>query len=599
VVTILHGRPLRSLTRTVWLVMLGGMLSTFGLPIADTQAQSATAPAPQAPRADASQNAPKPDAQASNDEIVLRDSPATFKVRANLVLVRVVVRDDNGKAVPNLTKDDFQLTDEHKPQVISSFSVETPASQIPSVRVDSAQATSEATPTVAPVLPPQRFVTLFFDDFHLAMEDLVFSRRAATKLFAAMGTGDRLSIFTTSGLIQQDFTADREKLNEALQRIVPHRLVQSASTDCPPMTFYEAYLIMDLRDQAALAVAVHDVESCIPGVVTRKDDTTTAQMIAEGAAQRVLSMGEAEIQSSFSNLEALIRRMSVLPGQRIIVIMSPGFFVNPAMRESGDIIDRATKASVVINTIDARGLYVSSVFDVSGAVPSHFASTEELLQNDILAELADGTGGLFFHNRNDIDQGLLQAAADPEVCYVLGFAPQNLKLDGKYHHLRVSLVNKPKWNLQARHGYFAPHGQADPEALAKEEIEQAIFYQEELRDLRIDCQTQFFRDTDRAHLSVATRLETHGLKFRRVDGRNDDVLMFAAAIFNGDGGLVTGEQKTLSLKLKDATLDRVNRAGVGVKFSFELLPGTYLVRVVVRDSEGAQMATINRGVVIP
>jgi hypothetical protein len=47
-------------------------------------------------------------------------------VRVNLVLVRVVVRDGSGKIVTNLKKEDFQLTDNRKPQVISSFNTETP-----------------------------------------------------------------------------------------------------------------------------------------------------------------------------------------------------------------------------------------------------------------------------------------------------------------------------------------------------------------------------------------------------------------------------------------------------------------------------------------
>jgi VWFA-related protein len=592
-VTIPIVRSSSFLGTAAWFTFLGSIFFFAGSLAARAQTPSATAQAPQAPPADTSQKAPKPDANASNDEIVVRDSPATFKVRVNLVLVCVVVRDSDGKVVKNLKKEDFQLADDRKLQTISSFSLETPASHVPAVKKDSAEPTSEGTPVIAPELP-QRFVTLFFDDLHLSTDEAMLSRQAAAKLFAAMGAGDRISIFTTAGLIQQEFTADREKLNDALQRIVPHQLVQSSSTDCPPMNFYEAHLIIDMNDPAALAVAVQDVGNCVPGV-----DTPTAREIAEGAARRVLSIGETQIQFSFSNLDALIRRMSALPGQRVIVVMSPGFFVNPSMQQSGDIIDRATKANIVINTIDARGLYVSSVFDVARAVPMHFASTEELLQNDILAQLSDGTGGLFFHNRNDIDEGLLQAASEPEVSYVLGFAPQNLKLDGKYHHLKVTLVNKQKWALQARHGYFAPRGQADPEAVAKEEIEQAIFSQEELRDLPIECRTQFFKGADRARLSVVTHLETNALKFRKVDDRNDDVLTFSTAIFDGNGSLVTGEQKTLSLRLKDGTLERVKRGGLGVKSNFDLLPGTYLVRVVVRDSEGAQMAAMNRGVVIP
>ena len=173
--------------------------------------------------------------------------------------------------------------------------------------------------------------------------------------------------------------------------------------------------------------------------------------MAQMAAQRELSAGESEMLFSFRNLDGLIARMKSLPGQRIIVMMSPGFFVTPAMRESGDVIDRATKANIVINSIDARGLYVSSVYDAANSASSNplrtqFINLEESAQSDVLAELADGTGGTFFHNRNDIDQGLLQAAQEPEISYLLGFSPQNLKLDGKYHHLKVTLTGKQKWS---------------------------------------------------------------------------------------------------------------------------------------------------------
>jgi VWFA-related protein len=598
VVTILHGRPLRSLTRTVWLVLLGGTLSTFGFPIATTQAQSATAQAPQAPPADTSQNAPKPEAKNTNDEIVAHDSPATFKVRVNLVLVRVVVRDDKGKVVSNLKKEDFQLSDNRKPQVISSFSVETPASHVTAAKTDSPESTSEGAAVKAPELP-QRFVALYFDDLHLSTQDVMISRQAATKLFNAMQAGDRFAIASTSGQVQQDFTADRGKLDDALKRILPRLSSQSSPTDCPPMTNYEAYEILDARDPQAIQMAVQDVQTCIPGA-----DPKTALNLAEAAAQRGLNFEESQLQITYQNLEALIRRMSALPGQRIIAMMSPGFFVTPVMHWSGEIIDRATKANIVLNTIDARGLYVSSVYDASNSAPespvkTRFMLEEETIQDEVLGELADGTGGLFIHNRNDIDQGLLQAAAEPEVSYLLGFAPQNLKLDGKYHNLKVTLTNKQKWALQARHGYFAPHGESDPETAAKEEIQQAVFSQEELHDLPVECQTQFFKGASGVHLSVVAHVETKELKFRKAEERNRDKLTITTAIFDENGNMLTGKQTVLELQLKEATLERVNRTGLSVKSGFDLQPGTFLVRIVVRDSEGAQMGATNRGVVIP
>ena len=595
-----------NLPRTVCFVFFGGIFSYVGLPVARAQSPSATPQTPQAPPADTSQNAPKQDAKASNDEIVSHDSPATFKVRVNVVLVRVVVRDNNGKVISDLKKEDFQLADERKPQIISSFSVETPASHVSTVKMESAEAVPEGTPVKAADLP-QRFVTLFFDDLHLSLQDAMFSRQATSKLFAAMVARDRFSIFTTSGEVEQDFTGDRGKLEEAVQRILPHSLAPS-SAGCPPMTLDEAFMIAAAIDPSAMQVAIQDYMNC--SGISPKDPgaAQTAGNIVSASAGRVLNIAETEEQRTYQSLEALIRRMSVLPGQRVIVMMSPGFFVLPSMHlPEGEVIERATKENVVINTIDARGLWVSSVYDAS--TPATIASVSPLKTQSImreedthfapLADLADGTGGVYFHDRNDIDQGLLHAATEPEVSYVLGFTPQNLKLDGKYHNLKVTLVNKQKWALQARHGYFAPRGESNPEAVAKEEIQQAVFSQEEMRELPIECQAQFFKGAEGVHLSVVTHVGTEELKFRKVDGRNQDTLTITTAIFDENGTMLTGLQRVLDLRLKDATLERVNKTGLNVKLSFDLQPGTFLVRTVVRDSEGAQMGAANRQVVIP
>jgi len=524
-------------------------------------------------------------------------------VRINFVSVRVVVRDPNGKYITNLKKEDFQLLDNRKVQVISSFSVETPGSHVAAVKMeaDSGAAPSEGAPVKAPDLP-QRFITLFFDDLHLTIQDAMLSRQAAMKLLAAMQSSDRLAIVTSSGQVNQDFTSDRAKIEDVLLRIVPRPLRDHGPADCPPMTLYEAYQIIEVNDPTATEVATADAAAC-------SHNPRGAAQLVQMAAQRELSSGESEIQFSYRNLDAVIGRMKSLPGQRIIILMSPGFFVTPVMRESSDVIDRATRANIVINSIDARGLYVSSAFDVSNTslavnpatsgLRMGFISTEELIQSDVLAELADGTGGTFFHNRNDIDQGLLQAAQEPEVSYVLGFTPQNLKLDGKFHRLKVVLTGKQKWNLQARHGYFAPKGNVDPEVAAKEEIQQAVFSQEELRDLPLDCQTQFFKTASGVRLSVVAHVTTKGLKFVRAGDRSKDKLTVATAIFDENGNLVTGVEKIIDMQLRDATLEQLNRSGVSIKSTFDVQPGTFLLRIVVRDSEGAQMAAMNRGVVIP
>jgi hypothetical protein len=277
--------------------------------------------------------------------------------------------------------------------------------------------------------------------------------------------------------------------------------------------------------------------------------------------------------------------------------------------ESSDIVTRANRANIVINTIDARGLYTPDFGDIAdpprdslqtAGFKTSYRVAAQSAQSEILAELADGTGGTFFHNRNDLDEGLRLAAAAPPISYLLGFSPQNLKVDGRYHTLKVTLTNKQKFSIQARHGYYAPRSVRDPAEAAKQEIQEAIFSQEEMRDLPIDLQTQFFKkDQSDARISILTHVDLRGMHFRKAEGRNRNNLTLATAIFDENGNFITGGEKVIEMRLLDPTFERLSRSGFTVKSSFDVKPGTYLVRQVVRDEEGSQMAARNGAVVIP
>ena len=162
------------------------------------------------------------------------------------------------------------------------------------------------------------------------------------------------------------------------------------------------------------------------------------------------------------------------------------------------------------------------------------------------------------------------------------------------------MTGKQKFAIQARHGYYAPRTIADPAEAAKQELEEALFSQEEIRDLPIDLQTQFFKmDASQARLAVLTHVDVKSIHFRKAEGRSRDNLTIATAIFDENGKFVTGGEKIVEMRLLDPTLDRLSRAGFTVKSSFDIRPGTYLVRLVVRDSEGALMAARNGAVNIP
>jgi VWFA-related protein len=567
---------------------------------APTSQESASPPA-----AKTSDNQAKPPNTA---EVVTRDSATTFKVRVNLVQVRVVVRDENGKVVENLKKEDFLLFDNRKPQTISTFSMETPSSRAVSVvAVSDHPETDGQTPATAAGLP-QRFVSLLFDDVHISMDDAVTVRVAATKIFDALAPSDRVGIYTTSGQVTQEFTSDHEVLKEFLNRIIARPVSQTEVHSCPDISYYQADLIENRNDQQALGVATEDAVQC----AYNGDETKSAiaRSLAQAAATRALTTGDISTDYAYRHMEDAMRRLSGMPGQRTLVFISPGFILSTLLADRADIVDRANRAGIVIDTVDARGLYTPDVMGdiASPSVDSYktqgykasYRVAAQSAQSVILEDFALGTGGSYFHNRNDLDVALRQAVAAPATSYLLGFSPQNLKLNGSFHALKVSLAGKQKYTLQARRGYYAPRTLKTPEETAKQEIQEAVFSQDEIRDLPVDLQTQFFRkDQTQVRLSVLAHLDLKTIKFRKVDGRNHDDLTLATVIFDENGNFVTGGEKILEMKLLDSTLVRLDRSGLTVKSSFDIKPGTYLVRLVVRDKEGELMAARNGAVVIP
>jgi VWFA-related protein len=586
----------------------------FSVLIHPARAQdSAPSAAPEKPPpATPQEAAPKPKADAGS-EISQMESAPTFKVRVNLVQVRVIVRDSSGKPVDNLTRQDFLLYDQGKLQTISNFSVETPQTRLQRAAVAAKTQEDSALLGDAPVnkLPvlPERFVALVFDDTHLSMQDATWARSQADRFLDSTGPTDRVAIYSTSGQTTLEFTSDKAALHRTILEVVSRPLMpQAIGSECPEVTHYMADQIENKHDPTALAVAIEETIQCAFG----GDEAQRPQAlpIVQSAVLRALSSGDIENQFTYRHLEDVLRRLSNVPGERIMLLVSPGFLLTTQFLDETGVIDRANRANVVINTLDARGLYTPDVIgDISrpssdsyrtaGLKTSYRVFSQQQNQY-VLSDLAYGTGGTFFHNSNDLHGGLRLAGLAPEVSYVLSFSPQNRRMDGQYHLLRVDLAKKLKYSVQARRGYYAPRKVDDPHELARQEIQEAIFSQDEINELPLNLQTQYFKsDAEGAHLSVVSRLEVKNMHFRKADGRSLDDLILATAIFDENGNFITGGEKTVEMRLKDTTYERLTRTGLTVKSSFAVKPGRYLVRQVVRDSEGSQMAARNGAVEIP
>ena len=536
-----------------------------------------------------------------------------FESHVNLVPVRVVVHDSNGKVVTNLTKEDFRLFQDKRAQTISLFTVETPASTEKQVVRGEAGGLPTDQPKVSDpgtLAMPTRFVALLFDDVHLRTQDLVQARVAALHyLDTSVDPTERVAMFTTSGQTQAEFTDDRAKIRAMLEQLMPSRVgALDPVSQCPPMDYYEADLIANLNDQNATAAAIQDTVACAGS----GGPSVSPAILVQQTAQQLVLAGDTNAEYAIRRLVQVVRRMSALPGQRSIVLVSPGFLItNTHQFDISDVIDKATRSNVFINSLDARGLYTVDVLgDVSQPAPVHansssaglslgYRSEGQSRQADVMAELSDGTGGFYFHNNNDLRKGFSVTTSVPEVTYLLAFTPEALKFDGKFHQIKVTLATKG-YTVQARRGFFAPkHGQT-PEEAAKQDIEEAVFSQEERLGVPIELQLQYYKsDALDAKLSVLTRVDVTHVRFEKADGRNLGNLTLVAALFDRNGNFISGNQENVGLRLKDATLEKLTHTGMTLKMGFDVKPGGYIVRLVVRDSKASLLSAKNGVIEIP
>jgi VWFA-related protein len=540
-------------------------------------------------------------------EISSRDETPTFKVKVNLVEVRVVVRDAKGNAIGNLKQEDFQLLDNGKPQVISKFSVEklgdTPVIQEEKTP-DSAATTIGPAPAPATTVP-RRYIAYLFDDVHLQFLDLAQARNAAIQQLQSLTAADRAAIYTTSGQTQLDFTDDRAQLIATLNRILPRPIANTGVTPCPNLSYYLADAIANQHDQQAERVGIQDAVDC--GAIAQSGGNVSAAVQIQSYARQELEAAGQETLIALRTLGDVVRRVAAAPGQRIIVLVSPGFMNVDELALQSEVAERAVHLGIVINTLDARGLYTNMPDASEQRSPSssiagqmlQYHSLEQSADATVMADLADTTGGIFFHNNNDLAEGFRRLAGAPEYSYLLGFSPQGLKPDGHYHKLKVTLKSPAQGAVQARKGYYAPKAAADPSEQAKEAIQEAVFSQEELREIPVELHTQFFKpDENDAKLSVLARMDVRHLQFRKNDGRNNDDVTVVSAVFDRNGNFVNGTEKVVQMHLTDETLRGGLSSGITLKSSFDLKPGSYLVRLVVRDAVG-QMAAQSSAVTIP
>jgi VWFA-related protein len=387
-----------------------------------------------------------------------------IKVSVNSVLVPVVVRDSQGRAIGGLNQSDFQLFDKSRSLRITSFTVERRAANASDAGLEAATSITAPTPPQVAANTSHRFIVFLFDDLHMAPEDLVPMKNAANRVVAeTLRAGDSASVLSIMGRDDSGITTDRARLTEAIAKIQsfrsPYRLDPHA---CPYMDVMHADLVENRHDDRTLQNAIDETIVCAHLEPIMRQQ---AEAMVHTADDRVLSLGEQDIRLSYHYLRELVKRMAELPGERTVVYLSPGFYTEmpEALVLQSQVIEAAARANVTISTLDARGLYTvapkadeefgGNQKETRQRIRKHVESAINI--DDVLSGLADATGGSYFHNSNNIEGGLRRLSAAPEYVYLLEFSLDGTKPDGEYHALKVK-VDRDHVQVQNRRGYFAP-----------------------------------------------------------------------------------------------------------------------------------------------
>src|SRR6185437_10475983 len=151
-----------------------------------------------------------------------------------------------------------------------------------------------------------------------------------------------------------------------------------------------------------------------------------------------------------ATLRQAMRDVSRFRGGRRVVFVGYTLWTNSPRGRSPTLIrglaEEAQRDQIAIDVVDTRGV---------GSV----------LGDGDLAGLAEETGGVYYHNNNDLARGARQLSTPDEWSYVLAFAP-GAKADGEMHRLRVSLDGRRGDRVQARSAFAMQPADRSPMPMA-------------------------------------------------------------------------------------------------------------------------------------
>lgn len=513
----------------------------------------------------------------------------------NVVVVNVTVLGRDGKPVENLTKNDFEVFEDGKPQKLQAVDLQRltnrPLPPLTNANAESASpepkgynpaAEKTAQPSnLATKYQDRRLVVMLFDFSSMEPAEQIRAKQSAVKFITTqMTASDTVAIEVLGSELRtvQDFTSDRDLLISAIDKFRIGESSENASV---------ADEGADSQDQSGQFVA---------------DET------------------EFNIFNSDVKLAALqdaARQLGQYPEKKALIYFSSGIQKSGVDNQSQleATVNTAVRANVAFYPIDARGL--SAVVPggdatQAGAVGNNLyngsgqRSVKENFNNqqETLATLAIDTGGKALLDSNDLTQGMRQVQEDFTSYYVLSYVSTNPAQDGRYRRIQVKLsprVNTLRAKLEYRQGYFAPTtfdrmGGSDKEA----QLQQALLSGNPVTDLPVAAEVDYFRlEKDKYFVPIAVKIPGSALAFKNKGSKAATELDFIAEVFDARGRTAATVRDTIPIKVNDTVAGEVGRKNIQYETGVTLTPGKYKLRFVARENGEGKIGTFEAPFTVP
>jgi VWFA-related protein len=561
-----------------------------------------------APVAAQTQKSAPPPAQDQTTQQGQADEDEVVRITTNLVQIDAVITDKKGKLVTDLRPEEIEIYEDGRQQKVTNFS-------FISTESATAQPVAPATPAAknAPPVPPvplkpeqvRRTIALVVDDLGLSFESTYYVREALKKFVdQQVQPGDLVAIIRTGGGMGalQQFTSDKRQLYAAIERVKFNLTGRASIGAFAPLAGSNP---LD-QDNAPKA------EENDTGIINGTDP--------DQFREELFSVG------TLGALNYVVRGMRELPGRKSILLMSDGIKIfnkdDPtratrvldALRR---LTDLANRASVVIYTMDARGLQTLSLTaadDTSGMSADDLETQMQGRRDEFfesqngLNYLARQTGGFPIFNNNDLNSGIKRVLEDQRGYYLIGYRPDESTFDQKtgrrtFHKFSIKL-KRPGLSVRTRSGFYGiTNEEAAPQRHTRsEQLLNALTSPFASGGVHLRL-TSLFGNDPKAGSFVRSLLHINArdLTFtEEADGWHKAVIDVLAYTFGDNGTVVDQVNRIQTVRVRGETYKRALENGF--VFAITVLvkkPGAYQLRVAMRDEASEHVGSATQFIEVP